>query len=263
MRGAGYALLSTWVARSHALPVRPTPLVCLAPCRQRSTPLLRRPLWSGWWAAAWTRVCISGTSHQRRMGRALTWWSFPAAATRARCAVPPPPFFRFPSHLNNIQISLRFWPHASSPPGPGWMAGKGEAAANAAIAARHYWGRLAAGKRTLAVIASAMPGPSPSCSHVPLRCHPAQVTAVDFHQQTQQMASAGGVVNTVWDFSGEGPAGTMPTVCVGHGKPITCQVRLRCFRCRSSGGGGGGGCWPGRWRSQMRASAPTYAPPAC
>jgi len=52
-----------------------------------------------------------------------------------------------------------------------------------------------------------------------------QVTQLDFNHEGRLLASCGGLVNTVWDFSApQGPAGTMPTICFGHAKTLTCQV---------------------------------------
>jgi WD40 repeat protein len=51
-----------------------------------------------------------------------------------------------------------------------------------------------------------------------------KVTLVDFDRSKRYLASAGGTRNTVWDFSGEGPANSTPTVTIGHTKPITAQA---------------------------------------
>ncbi len=60
--------------------------------------------------------------------------------------------------------------------------------------------------------------------HPVVRAAAPQVLCVDFNPSYQLLASAGGTVNTVWSFEGDGPAGSMPTVALGHAKPITCQV---------------------------------------
>eukprot|EP00878_Enallax_costatus_P018098 GHUV01019041.1.p1 GENE.GHUV01019041.1~~GHUV01019041.1.p1 ORF type:complete len:372 (+),score=94.31 GHUV01019041.1:697-1812(+) len=51
-----------------------------------------------------------------------------------------------------------------------------------------------------------------------------KVGQVDFNSEGTALASIGGTQNTVWDFTGEGPAGSIPVVTLGHTKNCTCQA---------------------------------------
>mmetsp|Transcript_26712 Transcript_26712/g.67191 ORF Transcript_26712/g.67191 Transcript_26712/m.67191 type:complete len:379 (+) Transcript_26712:109-1245(+) len=51
-----------------------------------------------------------------------------------------------------------------------------------------------------------------------------KVTSCEFDPSYRWMASTGGNRNVVWDFSGAGPAGSVPTIALGHTKTINCQA---------------------------------------
>ena len=51
------------------------------------------------------------------------------------------------------------------------------------------------------------------------------VKFIDFDATGKWMASAGGTRGTIWDYSGpNGPAGSVPTLTLGHAKTVTCQA---------------------------------------
>jgi WD40 repeat protein len=52
-----------------------------------------------------------------------------------------------------------------------------------------------------------------------------KVIAVDFSPTAAFLASSGGMSCTIWDFS-VSPAGSIPSVTVGHEAAITCQTWL-------------------------------------
>eukprot|EP00192_Tetraselmis_astigmatica_P010652 CAMPEP_0117657278 /NCGR_PEP_ID=MMETSP0804-20121206/5246_1 /TAXON_ID=1074897 /ORGANISM="Tetraselmis astigmatica, Strain CCMP880" /LENGTH=383 /DNA_ID=CAMNT_0005463723 /DNA_START=103 /DNA_END=1255 /DNA_ORIENTATION=- len=51
-----------------------------------------------------------------------------------------------------------------------------------------------------------------------------KVTNCAFDLSNRWMASTGGNRNVIWDFSGSGPAGSMPTIALGHSLPLTSQA---------------------------------------
>lgn len=156
------------------------------------------------------RACTSGSSRPQRMLRAPTLWSFLAGDMTARCARGA-----VAGHLRLCECQA-MCPLVSS-----------EGVSHLLNEPAWRWDSV------VGLLISAC------CAPVAL-----QVSAVDFNHENRLMASAGGVVNTVWDFSGDGPAGTMPTVCVGHAKLITCQVVwVRAVECSSSYEQYGRRCW--------------------
>jgi hypothetical protein len=71
------------------------------------------------------------------------------------------------------------------------------------------------------------------CNRLP---NPNQVTRVEFGISVEGgplLASSGGNSAMVWDFSGTGPAGSAPTLTLGHTKAVDCLVRRAARR----------GCW--------------------
>lgn len=51
-----------------------------------------------------------------------------------------------------------------------------------------------------------------------------KVRHCEFDPSYRWMASTGGNRNVIWDFSGAGPAGSIPTIGLGHTRTLTCQA---------------------------------------
>jgi hypothetical protein len=85
------------------------------------------------------------------------------------------------------------------------------------------------------------------------------VTRVDFGASVDGaplLASTGGNATMVWDFSGPGPAGSAPTLAVGHTKVVDCLVRARV------GAGAGKRVGPSiSWSTQGLLGAPAAPEP--